>query len=182
MNLLKAIESRKSIRVYDTKAVEEEKIEAIVKAGNIAPIFGQIHITVIENPSLLKEVNDITLNMMKNSGNDFLIKRASTPGYNPLYGAPVMIVLSAPNRNDNNGFNMANVSCSAENMLIAATDFDLGSCFVMGPIMAFSSPDLLKKIDMPENYVPLCGVLLGYSSDDSFAHEREEKNNVTYCR
>lgn len=47
MNLLKAIELRKSVRVYDTKSVEEEKIEAIIKAGNLAPIYGQIHITVI---------------------------------------------------------------------------------------------------------------------------------------
>lgn len=182
MNLLKAIELRKSVRVYATKSVEEEKVEAIVKAGNLAPIFGQIHITVIENSNLLKEINDMTLNMMKNSGNDFLVKRASIEGYNPLYGAPVMIVLSAPNGNDSNGFNMANVSCSAENVLIEATDLELGSCFVMGAMMAFSNSNLLKKVGIPENYVPLCGVLIGYSGGVGFANEREKKDNVNYCK
>jgi nitroreductase len=182
MNLLKAIESRRSIRTYTSNPVEAEKVEAIVKASNLAPIFGQIHITVIENQQLLKEITNVTLDMMKHSDNEFLSKTASMEGYNPLYGAPVMIVLSTLNGNDSYGFNMANVSCSAENILIQATELELGSCFVMSPTMAFSNPDLFKKSGIPEDYVPLCCVLLGYANVENIGHKTENKNNVNYCK
>lgn len=96
MNVLTAIEKRKSVRAYKPGKVEQEKLDTLVEAANSAPIFGEIHITVVENSSLLNEINDAALKQMKNSGNDFLVKRASMEGYNPLYGAPVLILLSAP--------------------------------------------------------------------------------------
>jgi len=182
MSISDVIAKRKSIRAYQAKPVEPEKLETIVAAGNSAPIFGEIHITVIESSSFLEEINQVTLEMMKNSGNDFLVKRASTPEYNPLYGAPVLILLSSPNGNDDNGFNMANVSCAAENMLLAATALELGSCFVMGPMMAFSNAELLQKTGIPQGNIPLCGILVGYSNGNAFSYERKSKENVNYCR
>lgn len=182
MQVLNSIELRKSIRSYTIKAIEKEKMEAIIKAGNLAPVFGKIHMTVIENLQLLREINDVTLHMMKHSGNEFLEKRATTEGYNPLYGAPAMIVLSAPNGNDSNGFNMANVSCAAENMIIEATALGLGSCFVMGPMIAFANQEVIKKIEIPKEYIPLVGVLVGYPSENLTKNARTISNNVSYLR
>ncbi len=180
MQVLNAIELRKSVRTYAPKTVETEKMEVIIKAGNLAPVFGRFHMTVIENQQLLQEINDITLDMMKHSGNEFLEKRAATEGYNPLYGAPALIILSAPNGNDSNGFNMANVSCAAENMIIQATELGLGSCFVMGPMIAFANPELAKKVEIPEGYAPLVGVLVGYPSENLTKNARIVSNNVSY--
>lgn len=182
MQVLNAIELRKSVRTYTPKTVETEKMRAIIKAGNLAPVFGRFHMTVIENQQLLQEINDATLDMMKHSGDEFLEKRAATEGYNPLYGAPALIILSAPNGNDSNGFNMANVSCAAENMIIQATEFGLGSCFVMGPMIAFANPALAKKVEIPEKYTPLAGVLVGYPLESLVSNKRNISNNVTYLK
>ena len=182
MQLLNAIARRKSVRTYAPKTVETEKIEMMIKAGNLAPVFGRFHMTIIENQQLLQEVNDATLDMMKHSGDDFLEKRAAAEGYNPLYGAPVFIILSAPNGNDSNGFNMANVSCAAENMIIEATELGLGSCFVMGPMHVFANPDLAKKVKIPEGYAPLVGVLAGYPLQDLESNKRNIPDNVTYLK
>lgn len=182
MNALTAIEERRSVRSYQAKQVEQNKLDSVIKAGNCAPIFGDIKISVIENPSFLDEINNTTLNMMKNSGNDFMVQRASINGYNPLYGAPVLILISSPQGNDNNAINMANAACAAENMIIAATSLKLGTCFVLSAVMAFSNPDLLAKVCIPEGYVPICGVLIGYADDNAPAHERSKKENVNYIR
>ena len=182
MQVLNAIKSRKSVRTYAPKTVETEKMEVIIKAGNLAPVFGRFHMTIIENQQMLQEINDITLDMMKHSGDEFLEKRASTEGYNPLYGAPALIVLSAPNGNDSNGFNMANVSCAAENMIIEATELGLGSCFVMGPLIAFANPELTKKVEIPEGYTPLVGVLIGYPIESLESNKRDIPNNITYIK
>lgn len=181
MDVLNAIETRKSIREYSPKPVEKEKLETVIRAGNLAPIFGKFHITVIQTPELLAEVNTVTLDMMKHSGNEFLEKRAADENYNPLYGAAAMIVLSADGGNDSHGFNMANVSCAAENMILEATELELGTCFVMGAMMSFSNPALAEKIHLPENHVPLVGVLVGYSTHEMTANTREMPDNVTYC-
>ncbi|HIY00500.1 MAG TPA: nitroreductase family protein [Candidatus Blautia faecipullorum] len=182
MNLLHAIEIRKSVRAYTQTPVEKEKTEAIIRAGSLAPVFGQFHITVIENPGLLQEIGQVTLEMMKNSGDEFLEKRAASKGYNPLYGAPVMILLSAPGGNDSKGFNMANISCAAENMIIQASDLGLGTCFVMGPTIAFSDPSLTKKIELPQGYIPLAGVLIGYPAESLTENKRKLTKNITYIR
>ncbi len=182
MRVLKAIEFRKSVRTYAPGSVETEKMEAIIEAGNLAPVFGRFHMTVIENRQLLQEINDITLDMMKHSGDEFLEKRAATEGYHPLYGAPALIVLSAPDGNDSNGFNMANVSCAAENMIIEATELGLGSCFVMGPMIAFTNPKLAKKANIPEGYIPLVGVLTGYPLEGLESNKRNRSDNVTYLK
>ena len=182
MQILNAIYLRKSVRTYAPKTVETEKMEVIIKAGNLAPVFGRFHMTVIENQQLLQEINDITLDMMKHSGNEFLEKRAATEGYNPLYGASALIVLSAPKGNDSNGFNMANVSCAAENMIIQATELGLGSCFVMGPMIAFANPELAKKVEILEGYTPLVGVLIGYPLEGLKGNKRNISNNVTYLK
>ena len=59
MNILDAIEMRRSIRAYAPGAVEKEKLEAVVKAGSLAPVFGHFHMTVIENADLLGEINRV---------------------------------------------------------------------------------------------------------------------------
>ena len=157
MNVLNAIEMRKSIRDYASERVKEEEMEAIIRAGSLAPVFGRFHITVVQNPALLNRLDSAALEMMKNSGNAFLEKRAAQEGYSPLYGAPALIILSASGGNDAQGFNMANVSCAAENMIIQATELGLGTCFVMGPLIAFANPALLDEFQIPKGCVPLVG-------------------------
>lgn len=180
MDVLSAIEKRNSVRAYEPTPVGKEALAAIVKAGNLAPVFGRFHVTVITDPELLRDVNDSALEMMRRSGDAFLEKRASTEGYEPLYGAPAMIVLSAPGGNDGNGFNMANVSCAAENMIVEATELGLGTCFVMGPMISFADSGMLKKAEIPEGYVPLVGVLAGYPVEGLANNARKDPGNVTY--
>ena len=97
-------------------------------------------------------------------GVPFLENLAAQEGYHPLYGAAALVVLSAPGGLDEKGFNMANVSCAAENMLLAAAGLGLGSCFLMGPMAAFSDPALRARLELPGGYEPLVGVALGYAA------------------
>ena len=179
MNVWNAMTARTSVRAYTQEAVEPEKMEKIIQAGNLAPVFGQFHITVLEDPNLLQRIDQVTLDMMKQSGNEFLEKRAATEGYRPLYGAPVLIVLSAPGGNDSHGFNMANVSCAAENMILEAVELGLGTCFVMGPMMAFGDPELAQELCFPEGYIPLVDVLAGYPLEQPAGNSRKRTDNIT---
>jgi nitroreductase len=180
MSTLEVIKTRKSTRSYFQKPVEAEKVEQLITAANNAPRAGVLHITVIENQEILKSINDAALFAMKNSGNDFLVSRASLDGYQPLYGAPVLILFSAP---ESAPYNDANAACAATSAIIVATELELGSCYVVAPLLGIGAkPDLAKQIGIPEGFIPLCGALVGYANGNAFVTHRTKADNVNYCR
>lgn len=179
MDALEAIAQRKSTRSYLTRTVEADKVDALVAAANNAPKASAIMITVIENADVLGEIDEAALTAMRNSGNDFLMSRAAMQGYRPVYGAPLMLILSAP---ENVKFGLADVSCAAANVTIAATALGLGSCYAVTPVMGIGASGLTGKIGIPEGHEPLCAVLLGYADGDAFSRPRELVDNVNYCR
>lgn len=179
MKTLDTIQKRKSPETFLSTPISTNDIQTIVEAGLYAPIFGKIHFTVINDKEMINKINIVTLEMMKNSGNEFAKTMANQPGYNAIRNAPTVVVLSALGGNDENGFNMANVSCAAQNMLLAATELGIGSRFAMGPIMAFSQESILQMLHLPDGYTPLVMVLLG-NIDDSFDKRHKEANNISY--
>ncbi len=182
MEIQQAIEIRRSIRAYGDRPVEREKLEAVLRAGNQAPIFGRLHMSVFAGPEQLQAVDAAAVAGMARSGVPFLENLAAQEGYHPLYGAAALVVLSAPGGLDEKGFNMANVSCAAENMLLAAAGLGLGSCFLMGPMAAFSDPALRARLELPGGYEPLVGVALGYAAlERPVAPERTDAG-ITWCR
>lgn len=175
METMSALKARKSVRNFQDKPVEKAKITAIIEAGNHAPNAGPFQITVILDQACLKAINDSTLAAMKNSGNDFLISRANLPGYQPLYGAPALILLSAPA----GAFAQQNVACAATLMTVASADLGLGSCYVISPTLALDGKnDLSGKLSLPKGFVPACGVLVGYAGEDTLGVAHEKTNNV----
>ena len=153
MEIQQAIEIRRSIRAYGDRPVEREKLEAVLRAGNQAPIFGRLHMSVFAGPEQLQAVDAAAVAGMAR-------------------------------------FNMAHVSCAAENMLLAAAGLGLGSCFLMGPMAAFSDPALRARLELPGGYEPLVGVALGYALWGRLGHPPLERPaapertdaGITWCR
>lgn len=154
MEIQQAIEIRRSIRAYGDRPVEREKLEAVLRAGNQAPIFGRLHMSVFAGPEQLQAVDAAAVAGMAApacpSWRTWPPRRAITlsTARRPWWCSP------APGGLDEKGFNMANVSCAAENMLLAAAGLGLGSCFLMGPMAAFSDPALRARLELPEGYEP----------------------------
>jgi nitroreductase len=182
MTVAEAILRRQSIRSYLDKPVSADDVAKIIEAGQWAPNAGPYAISVIRREGLLKRINDKTLEAMLASGNDFLVERASLPGYQPLYGAPVFFILSGPS---DAPYTQLNVATCAENMLLQATELGLGSCFLRSPAAALNDPEnreLAAEAGIPEGYRMECGVIVGYTDDpDKFRRmERERHGTVVY--
>jgi nitroreductase len=182
MDVTDAILKRKSVRAYVDKPVPADVLSKIVEAGQWPPNAGPFQILVIRNAGLRRKINDRALQAMINSGNDFAMKRASLPGYQPIYGAPVLILLSTPKEGPLGALNAA---LAAENMLLEATGLGLGSCFVVSPTRALngeSNKDLARETGVPEGYDVQCAVIVGYAAaENKFTlGERNKKGNVDY--
>ena len=182
MNITEAISERKSIRAYLDKPVSTSDLEKIIEAGRWAPNAGLFHISVVRKAELRRRINDRTLNAMIHSGIEFLQKRAALPEYQPLYGAPVLILLSAP---ENPPYGAVNTALAAENMLLEATGLGLGSCFLIGPTRALNGEnnrDLAQDAGIPDGYGLKCAVIVGYAAAENkfTASERTMKGSVNY--
>ena len=185
MNTLEAIKMRKSVRSYLAKPLEEDKVKAVAEAGDMAAKAGQVTLNVITNPEILRMISETGVQVMKNSGNPFLEKVASVPDYSPIYDSPAMIVVSAETTEDTMavGMNTANCACAAQNMLLAATELGLGSCYIVSGTLAFMVPEVKATAGIAENMTPSCAVIIGYTEDSAPHEERHENpNNIIYCR
>ncbi len=142
-----AIFSRRSIRSYEDKEVEHEKILQLLQAAMAAPSACNIQpwefivVTEKETARLVKE---------------------SIPQFGN-YNAPLVIIVCSyakyiPWENDDG---VVDCSAAAENMLIAATAMGLGSVWIGG----FDRPALRRILDIPEHVVPMAVLYFGYPAD-----------------
>ncbi len=182
MDVSEAIAKRKSVRAYENKPIPADVLKRIIEAGQRAPNAGPFQISVIQNAGLRQRINDRTLDAMVHSGNEFAQQRASLPGYQPLYGAPLLILLSAP---ADAPLGAPNTALAAENMLLEATGLGLGSCYLLSPTRALngeSNHALGREAGVPEGYTVQCAVIVGYAAPENkfSVGERSKRGKVNY--
>lgn len=158
MNVIDALNCRKSIRSYNG-AITDDELSLLLKAAQASPIgralYDTVKITVITDPGLLEEIS-------RNAAEFF-----GDPGAQPLYGAPTLIMLStklAGNPGDNVAY--SNAAIVVENMALEAVEIGVAVCHIWGASIAMSlKPELVKKLGLPEGFVPVCALAAGKSDE-----------------
>ena len=162
MTTLEAMYNRKSVRNYADRPIDDETLMSILRAGQDAPGASGTHFAIVRNKELLKEVSDEIKKLMLASPG-FSYDRASLPGYEPLYSAPVVIFLS-----DAAG-GTPSTYLAAENLITAGVSLGLGTCYIGSPNQLLVHPDGAKyktMLGIPENEKFVCGVILGWPLDN----------------
>lgn len=163
--------SRCSCRSYTTEPVSSAELDAVLTAGNAAPVgmgaYHTIHMTVIRNKGFLASLSKITADFMKRDGD-------------PLYGTPTLILISAkPGMPPT--IEYQNTGTIIENMMLAATDLGLGSVYLMGAIAALKTDsNLVAKLELPDGFVPIAAMALGHPSTPAVLRTPESKITLRY--
>jgi len=165
MRTLEAIAKRNSCRAYSTEQLSSADLEAILQAGNAAPVgmgkYETLKLTVIQDKSLIDKIDAAGSAFFKNVGVDMP---------HPLYGAPTFIVVSGDTSDVE--ITKCNASCVIENMIIEAADLNVGSCYIMGNIAAIQgNKEICAAAKVPEGFAPVAGLILGYPSEEPKARE-----------
>jgi nitroreductase len=158
---LVTIEKRKSTRGFKADQIPAAALDAILKAGNEAPVgtgaFATIHFTVVQNTDLIKKISDAATRGTPRAGADI------------FYGAPTVILVSAAEQ-PFPGLDLADAGSIIQNFLLAATDLGLGSVYIFGAGGAFAAePELLKEAGIPEGFKPISSAAIGYATDEAAA-------------
>ncbi len=171
MEFKKALHTRKSCRAFQSKPVADTDLEAVLTAGNAAPVglgaYSTLHMTVIRNQEFIGALSQATCEFMKREGD-------------PLYNTPALILVSSvPGVPPTIEFQ--NTGAVIENMLLAATDLGLGSVYIMGAVAALrTKPELVARLNLPEGHVPVAGLALGHPVEPLAEREPQQKITVSY--
>lgn len=185
MNTLETIRTRRSTRKFKAQPVELEKLQKIAEAGQFGPTGGNCqsnHFFVISDAAVIAKLKELVqAAFAKMELRDDLYKslqnsiRLSQKGnYSFCYTAPVLIVVA--NKKDY-GNNMADVACAVENMMLAANELDLGSCYINQLKWLNEDPTLLeylRSLGLKEDERVYASVAIGYADTESGLPNRTE--------
>lgn len=147
MDVLEAARTRRSIRSYEKKVVEREKILKVLEAARLAPSAAN------RQPWKFIVVTDTN------------VRESLRAAYNREWfvSAPVIIIGCAfPNeawiRRDGEEFWKVDVSIAMQNLVLAAWEEGLGTCW----IGAFNEHEVKSVLGIPETVRVLAMTPLGY--------------------
>ena len=180
---IKSILGRRSIRSYESTPVEKEKVEAIVECGLYAPSAMNRqpwHFTVVTDRTLLDRMSAANKKILLQSENERARQLAENPNFDIFRGAPMAIILSGEK---GAGYAPADCANAVENMAVAAHSLGLGSCYLGSFKMCLEAPEgkeLLEELRIPQDFVPLYALSLGYGNEQLGERAPRREGTVTY--
>lgn len=167
--VLDAISKRTSIRAYQETAVEEEKVEKILRAGMAAPSAMNKQpwsFTVVNDKALLKQIAD------------------SAPNAGMAATAPMAIVVCGDMDKALDGavkeFWVQDASAATENILLAAHALGLGAVWTGFYPNMDKAKMLAGILNIPDNQVVLCVIPMGYPAEAPAPKDKWNEGNVHY--
>lgn len=155
--------TRRSVRKYTDRQVEDEKLDKVLAAGLYAPtgMNNQAPILVaVRDKATRDKLSRMNAAVMGASGD-------------PFYGAPcVIVVLSDPERMTW----VEDGSLVLGNLMNAAHSLGLGSCWIHRAKECFDTPEgkaLLRAWGVPETYRGVGNCILGYAAEEPEAKPRK---------
>jgi nitroreductase len=151
MELTQAIKTRRSVRRFTEKPVEDEKIKQIIEMGNLAPSAGNLQprdFVVIKNQDTKQHLVNAA------HGQKFIAK------------ASYVIVVCANSQRaspyGNRGtdlYTIQDTAAAIQNMLLTIVDLGLSSCWVG----AFNEKMVSDTLGLPSHIRPVAMLPIGYS-------------------
>ena len=163
--IINNILTRRSIRSFNSKKIEKEKLDLIIKSAIHAPSarnFQTWKFAIIQDKSVISSLAKILKEVLNRD-----------EGYN-FYNPDVMILCA--NKLDNkNG--LADCACALQNIFLSAHSLGIGSVWINQFKDAKDDPALKKallELGIPENYAVWGAAALGYYDEEPKHIEKNE--------
>ena len=148
-NIIEIIKKRRSVRRFKPDSVPADLIKKIIEAATLAPSACNIQgwrFVVIDNPEIKEEI--------VNQGGATTIKVAPVG---------ILVVYDKRTRNVEYQDHIQSGAAAIQNLLLAATFFGLGSCWLchLPP-----KRNLRKILKIPNNFSPIAYVALGFKEKE----------------
>lgn len=148
MDFLGLSEKRYSVRQYSSRPVEQEKIDAVLKAASLAPTGCNNQpqrIMLADDPAVLEKIRKCTTCQ---------------------FGAPLTFVICYDKTKcwinpENEPIGETDAAIVTAHMQLEATELGLGTCWVA----YFDRDKLCRELNIPANLVPVALLPMGYPAE-----------------
>ena len=171
--VIEAIEARRSVRAYKDTPVEHEKLEFLAKCGVLAPSAmnkQEWEVRIVENKEWIDGATAAYLKAVEGTDK---AKYMLTPTFKNIFrNGSAVIFVGAPD----GLFSGENVGCLAQNIMLAATELGLGTCFLGSVQMMFAEPamaEYLQSLGFSEGYKLRYALAVGYPDEAPEAKPRD---------
>ena len=163
--VIETIKSRRSIRAYKDTPVEREKLQLLAECGVWAPnAMGrqEWEVRIVDSKAW---IDDCTATYLKAIEGTDKAKYMLTPTFKNIFrNVPAVIFVAAPE----GLFAGENVGCLGQNIMLAATELGLGTCFLGSAQMIFAEPamkEYLQSLGFSEGYKLRYALAVGYPDE-----------------
>jgi len=163
MEVQEAIEKRKSIRGYQDKPIPEDKLLKVLEAARLAPSGGnrqQWKFVVVKDAEKRSQLSKAANEQAHVAEAPVVIAGVATVPEN-------MMMCGVP------GYPV-DLAIAIDHMTLAAVDAGLGSCW----IGAFSQDEARKVMGIPDNYLIVCLLTLGFPADEGRPKTRKSLDEI----
>ena len=180
MELDDCIAGRRSIRSFKDESIPSEIIKKLLNAAIWAPSGMNLQpwrFTVIENREIINKLSRRTKELVIKSMplSEELSAAFKSEKDAVFYGAPLLILVSVPRKEEWKTVNLLDCGLAAENMFLAAYQDGLGSCFIGFAAFLNQDPKILTEVGIPEGYELVAPLIFGYPSETPAPKPREIK-------
>lgn len=178
------IMERRSVRVYKPEQVPQEKLDTIMQSAIYAPSAlnkQSWEVRVVQNPELLKKINDRFIENAKGKQLPGSASRAQEPGFSVFHNSPTLIIVAS---DKSNPYSLIDCGLLIENILLSAQSVGLNTCVVGNIAGLLNNPDnkdLFDSLGISDNYSVAVSISLGYGDETPQAPARDT-NKVKFIK
>ena len=177
---LKVLKSRRSVRAYSGRMLDRDALKKLLDAAILAPTAMHEEpwaFSLIQDRDLLKKISDlakpILFERLHRSGR---VVDAS-PDFDIFHGAGTLLVISSKHSGP---FVDADCWLAAENLMLAACAWGIGSCVIGSALPALEIPEVKSSIGIPAEYRPIAPIILGYPQGETPATSRKPPHILSW--
>jgi nitroreductase len=164
MDAVDAIYGRRAIRDFTEASVPHEEISALIDAAIQAPSGVNLQpwsFTVVSGRSILARWSErAKAQLLKAEGEPLhgLREHLTNVDFNIFYNAPHLVLICATDAQP-----MSSKDCclAAENLMLAAYDRGIGTCWIGFSEAWLSSDEGRTEVGIPRGHVPVAPIILG---------------------
>ena len=172
MECLEVLEKRRSCRAYKPELIEDEKLQAIIKAGTYAATgMGKQSpiIIAVTNKELRDKLSELNASIMGSS-------------FDPFYGAPELLIVLADKSIPTYVYDGSLVM---GNLMNAAYSLGVDSCWIHRAKEEFETEEgkkLLETLGIEGDYEGIGHLVLGYRASELNDPMPRKENYVYYAK
>jgi nitroreductase len=183
LSALDAIFTRRSVRSYLPRTIDESTVRSLLDAAVQAPTAMHDEpwqFVVVQDPAMLGRLSDRAKEKWLHGAEHYrdlharaasraFAERLADPAFSIFYDAGTLIVIAAPP----GPFAAADCWLAAENLMLAATALGLGSCCIGSAIPALNDPATKADLEIPSGVEAFAAIVVGVPSGPAAASARK---------